>query len=457
MPHGDRLAARGIYVSRKTNTVIATGKPPVLLTPSAISGRVLGCRQVCELRLVRCPFQCGVRVLVRNLAKHKKTCALRHGSSDEDDDPQDSGSESPRLLSVRSSRVNDVGSAHRTARAGVGNASYLSPNERRSLPPPPSRPSDRARMGDPMQKGRLLDGDESPADMADLDRSGESPRMVTCMRCHESVPFYLVPSHGANCKGSGPDEGPADFERGLLPPGPPPFSRDPSSSCFSSSSLHVKTKTTGRPSAGTPSSLRAHPSPLMTPRLQNEEMDMFGTSFSSPHDPLIRSRAFSERGDFPACLSAISTTGASPFDTRTAGFKSAGESMISDGDIGAMDIHRSSGGSQRVRFWSTSQVTSWLRMSLGPGPAASRVISRFEEAGIDGASLLELTERCESRNPDVVMRHSIRTFRSLCFVWFCFYSVLFRFISFCFILFGFVFPSIPGIEWRALPFLSNRS
>ncbi|CAM9787895.1 unnamed protein product, partial [Ectocarpus sp. 13 AM-2016] len=39
--------------------------------------------QVCELRLVRCPFQCGVKVLVRNLEKHMGSCSTKESAEGE--------------------------------------------------------------------------------------------------------------------------------------------------------------------------------------------------------------------------------------------------------------------------------------------------------------------------------------------------------------------------------------
>lgn len=109
--------------------------------------------------MVQCPYQCGVKVLVRNLDKHKEGCSLRSKARGRNNLDQDT-----KLAT--------------------------------SLVPPGSFPAGRG----PLKLNRR------PPPLTKAGRPGgveDRDRTVTCMRCHKSIPLHLVPSHSSQCKGSG--------------------------------------------------------------------------------------------------------------------------------------------------------------------------------------------------------------------------------------------------------------
>lgn len=267
------------------------------------SPRLPSLPQTCELRLVRCPYQCGVKVLVRNLERHKETCSLK--------EPVDA---KPGVTCSKRPTTPPIGPA-----TNPGNSKAHGYH-----PPSPRKARGSVESGDTTQMGAQTDPSLAPDD---------ANRTVTCMRCHESLPFHLVPSHGPKCKSGGvllpTAQAPAHFLGGEQTP---PSSRNRSG--------------VGR------------------------ERESFSLAVQKRPPPLPSTGSFPPPVIGPGVWNAASSTG-----------------VLTHG----MSIPRSPHRPKDVRSWGTRQVTSWLRETMQP-PKAD-IISKFHRDAVDGAALLRLTDR----------------------------------------------------------------
>lgn len=198
---------------------------------------------------------------------------------------------------------------------------------------------------------------------------GGADRTVTCMRCHESLPFHLVPSHSPKCKGGG----------GGFPA--------PGAASAHSSPAAAKAVTGDSPTFTLPSSSRrlADVSGLVGESGASvtaaATYPVGGGVTPSSLPPSI----YTARG-FP-------TPSSGPLSPTLENQKARQHSARIEGAVPppVVGVPRSPPRSSDVRTWGTRQVTSWLRESMRP-PRAD-VISRFHDSGIDGPALLELTDR----------------------------------------------------------------
>lgn len=338
--------------------------------------------QVCELRLVRCPFQCGVKVLVRNLDKHQKTCPSRTTTLGGDEGASSSydndTSKKPNVCAVGSST--DTGKAPRNW--------ISSPSRGRGppLPPPPLSPP---------QSAETTESSVGPQDLSDappIDPTHHAAglgdntlRTVTCMRCKESLPFHLVPAHGSKCKGALNDRsGSTQTGHGQ---GTPPVVGPRGSSAAATV-------------AGKAPSMFSPPLSSRLPASSLSEKAGDGMSVLSPSMFRTNPRDVANDGPLkredrvPSSQFPVPPRSSSPYSTaamgRTEHSRVVGESMKTS-LTPEVRVPLSPPRPKKTRAWSTRQVTSWLRETMRP-PKAD-VISRFHDSGIDGAALLELTDR----------------------------------------------------------------
>ena len=463
----------------------------------------------CELRLIRCPFQCGVKILVRNLEKHKRTCSLRHSAvvgrdadtgSDPPDDaklapftetkpeattplrtglPQDEASGAsassrnpPTSISPSSSApprtppAPQAPQAPPTPSSAASQASRTSPAASAASQEPPVPPSVASqapsvasqaptlpRNREEGKAARPYAVESSPASnrpgagrphgieggpASVSGGPGDATRMVTCMRCHESLPFNLVPSHGPKCKGGTINSGGSDHSHrpsckgsepalGITAPGmsasvPPSYkpgssyqgpsvnaisegatlgggdgrggdgggggggdsinAPPPSRATRAGASVSKNRTTPGAGQTPPASSLRQREG--LSTTTQPPPPSSFGKgpppSMPTPgHINAPRGIPLRSRGSVPA--SSIGPKGWQP------GPPARERGRLAPG----VGVRRSPPRSKAVRYWGTRQVASWLREVMRP-PRAD-IISRFHDGGIDGAALLELTDR----------------------------------------------------------------
>lgn len=298
--------------------------------------------KACELRLVRCPFQCGVKVLERNLEKHKKTCSHRDAGA-----PAGLAS---RGVCTPLSNVSGATTGVAASTTAAGRA-------------PPTTEAARKQKGD----------DAGPADAQGSPAIGPSDagRTVTCMRCHESLPFSLVPSHGPKCKGT---SGSGTAQQGAATPVPAP--QTPALGSLGSS---LTTVASASPVFHAPASTRSRVGAMGG----NKEV------FSVAKIPSLSSSADPASSSTPQSLA---TRTSSPLSPTPLGPKAWHASARIGGVLTpGVSVPQSPPRSKNVRYWGTRQVTSWLRESMRP-PRAD-IISKFHKGGIDGTALMELTDR----------------------------------------------------------------
>ncbi|CAN0071735.1 unnamed protein product, partial [Scytosiphon promiscuus] len=271
--------------------------------------------QACELRLERCPYQCGAKVLVRNLEGHKKSCPMRLSAELQE------GVDSPDTSEPTAS----------TSTTGRN-------------PPPDETTGNKDKTAE--DEGSSRTGKREALAIG----PGDAGRTVTCMRCHESLPFMLVPSHGPKCKGS--------KSRG------PPSKAAENRSSFSLNSPI---------SAQAPRVTMARPSLLATGGMIPPSLSSSPGGVGSP------AKGFPVRSEFsPRSPSASS----SPWQA---------DSRIGTVLPPGVRVPPSPPRPKNVRSWGTRQVTSWLREVMRP-PRAD-IISRFHERGVVGTTLLSMTNR----------------------------------------------------------------
>ncbi|CAN0357817.1 unnamed protein product, partial [Hapterophycus canaliculatus] len=294
----------------------------------------------CELRLVRCPFQCGAKVLVRNLEKHKASCSMKRSAElKEGVDPPDAS------------------------------ASIANPVAHTGDPPPNGTAGDKNKT---TEDGRFKIGKKEVPAIG----PGDAGRTVTCMRCHESLPLLLVPSHGPKCRGNkagggegapgtGTEAPAAANERRALPSG----SRDPPSTIAES---RPPLSLSSPMSAQAPMARMARPPPLriggVPPSLS-----------PSPGGVASAAKGFPGRSGLPP---PSPSTSPKPWQA---------ESRIGTVLSPGVRVPASPPRPKDVHSWGTRQVTSWLRETMRP-PRAD-IISRFHERGVVGTTLLGVTDR----------------------------------------------------------------
>ena len=236
--------------------------------------------------------------------------------------------------------------------------------------------------GDEVTDARSMEG-RSPS-VGQGPGPGDPNRTVTCMRCQESMPFLLVPSHGAKCKGK--------KENGLHLGGtdaasPPVVSEKQGLP----SRVHVKSAE-GEPNSRTTVAEKSRPRPadveVVAASHSHSSISSNWTKNSSPltspRDQGI-SRPLSARTEAPPPLSPpTGTAGAKGWQ----GASRPGDEVPVSPEV---KVPLSPSRWKAVRTWGTRQVTSWLRDIMRP-PRAD-VISRFHDSGIDGATLLGITDR----------------------------------------------------------------
>lgn len=322
-------------------------------------------RQGCELRLVRCPFQCGVKVLVRNLEKHKNSCSMRPSAEQRQGVEPSSSSVPPVGIHTTTAPPVNTSGKEREKGDAAGDATNVEERER----------------APPVAKGPAGPGDPS--------------RTVTCMRCQESMPFLLVPSHGAKCKGK--------KENWLVHPGATAAAAPPVASETQKQGLSPKFPVKSAESEPNTAGMVAAEKSPTTPTPTNKEVASLSYSSisrswtesrspspspqTSPRGPVI-SRPFASRLGAPTPLSppAVGSKGKGWQGASRAGGGVSPTAMSPE-----VKVPLSPSRWKDVRTWGTRQVASWLRDIMRP-PRAD-VISRFHDSGVDGVTLLGVTDR----------------------------------------------------------------
>ncbi|CAB1119422.1 unnamed protein product [Ectocarpus sp. CCAP 1310/34] len=333
--------------------------------------------QVCELRLVRCPFQCGVKVLVRNLEKHMGSCSMKESA--ESEGVVNASATPTRVRNLDATASTRAGPPNETTRKkGDEHASHGETDE------------GNARQGGVLAIGPGPEPGPGPGP-GPGSGPGDADRTVTCMRCHESLPFHLVPSHGPKCKGkkgegelgaratAGSPSGTSERWQG--PPSgfhyPPPFG---AAVDFRPPSLRSPVSSQSRSGVGG-NPLRGG---LSTPPILSSAVGTHGSTLSS-----LSSSGPGDTGAVPKVSSGRSVvTPCSPAVSPKAWHAS---SRIGTVLTPGVRVPPSPPRLKDVRAWGTRQVTSWLREIMRP-PRAD-IISKFHDSGVDGTALLSVTDR----------------------------------------------------------------
>ncbi|CAM9389216.1 unnamed protein product, partial [Ectocarpus sp. 4 AP-2014] len=350
--------------------------------------------QVCELRLVQCPFQCGVKVLVRNLEKHMGSCSMKESAE----------SEGVVNASATATRVRNLDAAagtradppmETTRKKGDERASHGETDEGNAQqggalaigPGPEPGPGPRPGPGSGPWPGS---GPGSGSRPGPGSGPGDAGRTVTCMRCHASLPFHLVPSHGPKCKGkkgegelgasatAGSPSGTSERSRG-----PPSGFQDPSpfgaAVDFRPPSLRSPVSSQSRSGVGgTPPR-----GGLSTPPKFSSAVGTHGSTLSS-----LSSSGPGDTGAVPKVSSGRSVV--TPHSTAVSPKAWHASSRIGTVLTPGVRVPPSPPRLKDVRAWGTRQVTSWLREIMRP-PRAD-IISKFHDSGVDGTALLGVTD-----------------------------------------------------------------
>lgn len=211
---------------------------------------------------------------------------------------------------------------------------------------------------------------------------GDTDRTVTCMRCHESLPFLLVPSHGPKCKGKKVG------------------SELPEGATAAASSVALRNE--GPPSKDDAESGPPHLNSSVPPQIRTAAV--VEAAGSSREGLLQPPPLWSTAGKNPASLPSSGDLGSipkgyparsgAPFYPPSDGPRAwHGHGTSRKGAVLTPDVRvpPSPPRPKSVRSWGTRQVTSWLREIMRP-PRAD-IISRFHEGGVVGTTLLGLTDR----------------------------------------------------------------
>lgn len=235
---------------------------------------------------------------------------------------------------------------------------------------------------------------------------------MTCMRCHESLPFHLVPAHGLKCKGQ---------VRGSIPGthhGVSPQHTSHDASLLPSSISAAAKPDSIAGAAGTARDVRSavdmfdpQSSSLATTTRVAESKAMKGkmNSFlplpprfpangASPTASLEMGVPWGKGGEQPPTVSRgnLPPRSAFPYPSGLGIVSDLGSALKGGKNnpgslISGLRVPSPLPRPKKVDLWTTTQVTSWLSESMRP-PRAD-VISRFHHGRVDGAALLELTDR----------------------------------------------------------------
>ena len=427
--------------------------------------------------------------MVRNLEKHKKVCSLRHFSDAGRGTAQNTkvsptpAEESKTEIETKTTPLRvgfDQASTNATATAAAAAAAADDGDDDDDLasgvaaatrkpplsgppppapppppPPPPPQPQSLSRRQAAGNEGRPYSGgvEAGPvsASVSGPINSGDKDRMVTCMRCHESLPFHLVPSHGPKCnagtKASDPFLGTSTKTNestntatatAPVPPsyklasrfqgpsvsavarGPPPPPPAVAAAVAVPAAAGIKTPPPSRnpPTHGVG---QAHATPTTVGAAQAGTTGGVGQSAGATGAPSTTAEVVGKRATLPTATLGTSPDGKTPPPMPTPRYAGAPRGSIplrSPGGLPpaaavgpkgwhpgpgigsgrergllppSVGVPRSPPRSKAVRLWGSRQVASWLREVMRP-PRAD-IISRFHDDGINGAALLELTDR----------------------------------------------------------------
>jgi len=232
---------------------------------------------------------------------------------------------------------------------------------------------------------------------------GDPSRMVTCMRCQESMPFLLVPSHGPKCKGKKESETkhPAGEAKAAAPPPPsppPPLVPSERKEPFSGfCDLPPKAAKSEDPRSNTLAVAQEAADGMSSSWERRSGQSPSSRSVISPKSPpaLPSSSDLRISSSFPTRLGAPLSPPAVGTKAWHTAFR-AGASAEHQAE-GSTTVPVSPSRPKDVRAWGTRQVTSWLREIMRP-PRAD-VISKFHDGGVVGTTLLGLTDRCTDCTP----------------------------------------------------------
>lgn len=194
---------------------------------------------------------------------------------------------------------------------------------------------------------------------------GDPSRTVTCMRCQEILPFHLVPSHGAKCKGK---------RSGLhigATAAPPPVA---------SERQELSLRFPAKSAESEPNNTRTVAADKSPSREGSSRSSVSRSGWAKSSSPQTSPRDLGISTSFSSRLGAP----LSPPATGTKAWQATYQT-------GERMLPLSPARSKNVRTWGTRQVTSWLRDIMRP-PRAD-VISRFHDSGVDGTTLLGITDR----------------------------------------------------------------
>lgn len=348
---------------------------------------------------------------MRNLEKHKHSCALRNSTVNEEPEATTSDRHPTTAIPNPAPRINNTG--------GTAAPPNYFAKARASLPapPPPSPPAPSAAINatapTPTELRHADIRGQASENTVETSTSGvpvlsaETPRTVTCMRCHESLPFHLVPAHGPKCKGSFCGSSGKDHDSFIPSAAGTVSSSSPIFRTVSAPSL-ADGSTTKCTSSGTDggggSVCNPRPERLTGDRsasgAEGDRKEALSVKpLTSPGKTTITRPAatspwgrgagdISFRGNLPPRAAFLHTTGTA-MSSSSSVLKGIGS--IAASHVSGLHVPLSPPRSKNIETWSTRQVTSWLRENMRP-PRAD-MISRFHDGGIDGAALLELTDR----------------------------------------------------------------
>ncbi len=336
---------------------------------------------------MRCPYQCGVKVLVRNLEKHKKSCTMRQ----QQPNAEGEGSVEP---------------------APHGLPSPSTSTGKPTIPPTNKMEHDKRSTSDYERDQEVV---ETTCAVGSRPGQGDPSRMVTCMRCQESMPFLLVPSHGPKCKGKGKKENehehhPIVGEKKVAappsqPPPPPVTStsekKEPFSGSHDQRHLDLLPKNAAKseaPESSPPATAHREAADGMSPSRERAlGQSPVSRSYFSPKSPpaLPTSSDLRISSSFPARLGAPLSPPAVGTKAWQMTLRTVNGASAERHPEGSMNVPVSPPRPKDARAWGTRQVTSWLREIMRP-PRAD-IIARFHDSGVIGTTLLGVTDRCTDR------------------------------------------------------------
>lgn len=356
--------------------------------------------KVCELRLVRCPLHCGTRVLVRNLAKHQEGCAQRAKGQDGGGKGAPSPPASRTVSNCRVSSMPPSSSTSSTSSPSTPVTPSRQSVESETSAPPAKEPSHSSKdncepqLRPPAASGLIMSTEgavgergKSRSGSGDIGQGGEVPQLpskVTCMRCHESLPFNLVPSHGAECTGNSRG---AHVGKALSMP--------PSTMPCSTASGTMSTTRSSSSSAGAASSTRCQ---VTSPERKQDNTPSRSSEGCDHHSSTTESLGYIVHEHRSGSLSEGSTTSSRNPENHdvsaSARVPRAGQEANSDR---VHDVHRTHGDVGRHKSKTEgvkhqdSVETVGCRGEATPRPGTDT--SRSPDMAINGGDTVEVTER----------------------------------------------------------------